>query len=72
MSKEKLTTVHARIYKADREMLNRVALKLSAQFERQINIGEVINGLIQNANGVGEIEAEKIISSIGNHIGGPN
>ena len=38
---------HIRVFVADRDVLNLVALKLSATIERKVSTGEVLNGVLQ-------------------------
>ena len=62
MSTKKIGKV--RSFDRDIEIINLVALQLSAKMEKVVTNKEIINALLQHTNGIGEIKAEKIIRTI--------
>lgn len=57
-----------RSFDKDIEIINLVALKLCGKLNRVITNKDVINALLQHANGNGNLEPDKIINSIKNKL----
>lgn len=53
-------TKHVRIFSKDAELFKLVGLKISAEIGEVVSSGEIINALLQYANGNGEITADEI------------